>query len=104
MNSQMITLEQESYWDHVNSNDCLVVFHKTKCPNCKVLLKVMEKCKLSQPEIQMACINSEENELIVKELEVSRVPSILVYKNGEVKARKAGILKPAELAALFFSA
>lgn len=104
MNSQMITLEQESYWDHVNSNDCLVVFHKTKCPNCKVLLKVMEKCQLSQPEIQMACINSEENELIAKDLEISRVPSILVYKNGEVKARKAGLVKPAELTTLFFNA
>ncbi|WP_163338000.1 thioredoxin family protein [Desulfopila sp. IMCC35008] len=104
MDSQIITLQEDNYRDHVQANDCLVVFHKSKCPNCKVLLKVMDKCKASHPDIAMACINSEENDVIVKELEVSRVPSILVYKKGDVAARKAGIMKPIELAELYLSA
>ncbi len=104
MNSNIITLQEDNYRDHVKANDCLVVFHKSKCPNCKVLLKVMDKCKASHPDIEMAYINSEENEMIMKELEVNRVPSILVYKNGVVAARKAGIMKTVELADLYLSA
>lgn len=104
MENTIVTLEDETFWDHVQTNDCLVVFHKTKCPNCKVLLKVMDKCKLSHPEIEMACINSEENERVLKKLEVTRVPSILVYKQGEMLAKKSGIMKPVELAALYLNA
>lgn len=104
MDSTIVTLQENNYWDHVKSNDCLIVFHKPKCPNCKVLLKVMDKCKLSHPEIEMACINSEENQTVLKELDLTRVPSILVYKNGKILAQKSGIMKPIELAALYLNA
>lgn len=104
MNSTTVTLQEDTYAEHVKANDCLVVFHKSKCPNCKVLLKVMEKCKLSHPEIEMACINSEENREILTQLEVTRVPSTLVYKNGALLAKKPGVMKPVELAALYLNA
>lgn len=104
MDSSIVNLQEETFGGYVKTNDCLVVFHKPKCPICKVLLKVMEKCKLNYPEIQMACINSEENEIIIEHLEVSRVPSILVYKQGELLVRKSGIMKPAELAELYLEA
>ncbi len=104
MDNSIVTLQEDNYKDHVQTNDCLVVFHKSKCPNCKVLLKVMDKCKASHPDIAMACINSEENESVVKELDVSRVPSVLVYKGGKIAARKAGIMKPVELADLYITA
>lgn len=104
MDNTIIMLQEDSYADHVKANDCLVVFHKSKCPNCKVLLKVMDKCKVSHPEIAMACINSEDNKDILTQLEVTRVPSTLVYKNGELLAQKSGAMKPTELAALYFDA
>ena len=81
MEGSIVTLQEENFGDYVKINDCLVVFHKPRCPNCKVLLKVMEKCKLNYPEIRMARIDSEENKSVVEQLDVSRVPSILVYKN-----------------------
>lgn len=104
MSSIIVTLQEDTYAEYVKANDCLVVFHKNKCPNCKVLLKVMDKCKLSHPEIEMACINSEENEAILTQLEVTRVPSTLVYKNGELRDKKPGVMKPVELAELYLNA
>ena len=104
MDNSIITLQEDNFADHVKANDCLVVFHKNKCPNCKVLLKVMDKCKASNPEIAMACINSDENEAILKQLDLTRVPSTLVYKNGELLDQKPGVMKPVELAALYINA
>lgn len=101
MNDQITTLNQETFGDFVKINNCAVVFFKSKCPNCKVLLKVMEKCKAVRPKITMACISSEADELVAKELDISRVPTVLIYKGGELKARKTGIMKPIELEALY---
>ena len=104
MSDQINTLSEQSFDDFVKSNDCAVVFFKSKCPNCKVLLKVMEKVKAAAPAITMACISSEEEENVAKELDISRVPTVLIYKDGVEKVRKTGILKPVELEALYINA
>jgi len=104
MEGSIVHLHEQNFEDYVENTDCLVVFHKPRCPNCKVLLKVMEKCRVKHPEIQMACIDSEENKSVVEQLEVSRVPSILIYKEGALVVRKSGIMKPAELAELYLQA
>ena len=104
MSDQITTLSEQSFDDFVKRTDCAVVFFKSKCPNCKVLLKVMEKVKVAAPAITMACISSEEEESVAKGLDISRVPTVLIYKGGVEKARKTGILKPAELEALYINA
>lgn len=101
MNEQITILTEETFGGYVQENDCMVTFFKSKCPNCKVLLKVMEKVKAKQPDIIMAAISSEEDEAVAKELDVSRVPTVIVYKGGEAKVRKTGIMKPPELEALY---
>lgn len=101
MESSIRSLSADGYREHVRANDCLVVFHKKKCPNCKVMVKVVEKCLAADPQFPAALVDSEENEALARELEVNRVPSLLVYKSGELKATRTGILKPAEVQNLF---
>lgn len=104
MSDLITTLSEHSFDDFVKNNDCVVVFFKSKCPNCKVLLKVMEKVKAATPTITMACVSSEEEESVAKEFDISRVPTVLIYKDGMEKARRTGILKPVELEALYNNA
>jgi thioredoxin-like negative regulator of GroEL len=101
MNEKITLLTRERFGDFVKRNDCAVVFFKSKCPNCKVLLKVMEKCKVNRPEIIMACISSEDDEAIATKFAVNRVPTVLIFKDGEEKARRAGIMKPIEFEAFY---
>ncbi|MCB2214958.1 thioredoxin family protein [Desulfofustis glycolicus] len=104
MEEKITLLNRESFGEFVKNNDCLVAFFKSKCPNCKVLLKVMEKCKAGRPEIAMACISSEDEEAVARMLAIGRVPTVLVYKGGEEKTRKSGVMKPAELEDLYLRA
>jgi len=104
MESSIQSIDSESFTEHVTTTDCLVVFHKKKCPNCKVMVKVVEKCIAADPDFPAALIDSEENAALAEELEVTRVPSLLVYKSGELKVSKSGILKPAEVQNLFLQA
>lgn len=101
MSEQITILTEESFNNFVKENECIVTFFKSKCPNCKVLLKVMEKVKAKQPDITMAAISSEEDAGVAERLDVSRVPTVLVYKGGEIKVRKTGIMKPVEIEALY---
>lgn len=104
MHEQITMLNEETYEGYVSETDCMVIFFKSKCPNCKVLLKVMEKVKARQPDISMAAISSEDDEAVATEQDISRVPTVLVYKGGKAMARRTGVMKPPELEALYAGA
>lgn len=104
MTSDFIKLSETNYVDFVKENDGLVVFYKNRCPNCKVLMKVMEKCLAGHPDIKMAEVDTEENSNLLEDLQILRVPTILVYKGGGIKARKTGVMKPVELTSLYYDA
>ena len=104
MNTHFQPLRKDTYSEYIKNNDCLIIFFKERCPNCKVLMKVMEKCSAAHPDMLMAEVDSEESGDLLDELDISRVPTILVYKKGAISARRAGVMKPAELAALYHEA
>lgn len=90
-------LNQDSYEKFVAENECIILVYKNKCPNCKVMAKVIEKSKVNLPSLVVGGLESVESADLVESLDAARVPTILVYKNGELKGRKVGIFKPAEL-------
>ena len=96
----MAILTAENFNSFTSSRDCLLLIFKNHCPYCKVLMAVIEKCLVSYPDLNVAGINSEENPTTLKELDVSKVPTILMYKQGSVTARRSGVMNPTELSAL----
>ena len=104
MFSHFRLLHKNEYLDYINNNHCLVVFIKKGCPNCKVLTKVMEKCASSHPDMLIAGVDADETSDLLEELNISRVPTALVYRNGGISASKAGVMNPAEVVSLYYGA
>lgn len=96
----MTILTADNFSSFTRSGDCLLLIFKNHCPYCKILMAVIEKCLLSNPDLNVAGINSEENPAILKEIDVSKVPTVLVYQEGRVSARRSGVMNPTELSAL----
>jgi len=94
--------EKTDFYSFVEERDSLVVFIKNECPNCKVLLKVIEKCISSHPDMVIAKVHAEGNDDLLEELDISRVPTILLYKNGEISARRSGVMKPVEMISFYY--
>lgn len=97
-------LSPETFASFTITNDCLVIFFKHHCPNCKVLMKVLEKCLAQHPDLIIAGVNTEENQSLMENIGVSKVPTVLVYKKGKPAARKSGIMNPTELMSFYFAA
>ncbi len=81
----------------VANNDGIIVFHKTLCPMCKVMGKVLLKTQEEDSSINIASIDSEADAPLLEKFGVDRVPSLVVVKGGEVKASHTGTLKPHEV-------
>jgi thioredoxin 1 len=81
----------------------LMLFYKKICPHCKALKKVVEKFSNAMPDGVIIQINSEENPGAMTELDISRVPTLLIFKNGEIKTRKAGLMNLRQMTALYQS-
>ena len=83
----------------------IILFHKKLCPHCLNMKKVIDKFTAAyKGEVAVMHIDSEENEKAMQALEVERVPTLLVIKQGKVSAKKTGLMNPKELKALYTSA
>jgi thioredoxin 1 len=96
----MTVLDSESLGRFTVGKNCLLLVYKKICPHCKELKTVIEKCLPAYPDLAVAGIDSEENLSVLKDLGVSKVPTVLIYKDGVPAARRAGVTNPSELSAL----
>ena len=104
MIDKMTILSKETFESFTSKNDCVVMFFKHHCPNCKVLMKVFEKCLAQHPDLAIAGVDTEKNQSIMEDLSVSKVPTVIAYKDGNPVARKSGIMKPTELMSFYLDA
>jgi thioredoxin 1 len=100
MLDKMTILDSKNFSSFTFSKDCLLLIYRNKCPHCKVLMTVIEKCLPAYPDLVIVGLNSEENPSVLKDLNVSKVPTVLIYKNGAPAARRSGVMNPSELSAL----
>ena len=76
----------------------LVEFWSHSCQPCKVLEPHLATIAQQHQELLVVKINSDENELLAKDLGVQLLPTLFIYQDGEEKRRMVGFDKPEELA------
>ncbi len=82
----------------------IVLFYKKLCPNCKALEKMLDKFFAANPSITRWRVDSEEAIEAMKNFAVERVPTILILKDGQVAARKVGLINLKEMSDFYRSA
>lgn len=102
MYEKLEQLNSENITEFTKANNCIALVYKERCPNCKVMAKVLiTKCLTQNENIVLAGINSMESEELVDSLDAARVPTMLFYKDGELVGKKVGIIKPAEILSFY---
>jgi len=104
MATDIMELSDGEFKSALAENDGIVLFYKKICPHCKALKKVIEKVSAANPELTVMQIDSEENPAAMAGLEISRVPTLLIARDGNITARKSGLFNARELTTLIQTA
>lgn len=95
-------LDQATYRDTLNtSQKAVLIVFKELCPHCRNMEKVLEKFTASNPDVLVYGLDIEKDAEAAAELGASRAPTLLVIKEGQVRAVKAGLMNPREFKTFF---
>ena len=97
-----ITITNKNFDQEVLASDkpVLVDFWATWCGPCRMLAPIVEEIAESRSDIKVGKVNvDEEGELAVR-FGISSIPTVMVFKNGELTAQSVGYRPRAEIESL----
>jgi thioredoxin 1 len=91
--------KHESFDSLINCDvPVLVDFHATWCGPCKTLAPILEQVKITLGNsIKIIKIDIDKNPVLASNLNVSGVPTLMVFKGGKLTARKSGVIPAQEI-------
>ena len=69
----------------------LVDFNAEWCPPCQALHPILEELAEERDDFKIVAVDVDEEEELASEFEVSTIPCLLVFKDGEEIDRRVGL-------------
>lgn len=94
----------ENFKDIINGNQLtLVDFFATWCGPCKQMHPVLEQLKASEGEnLRIIKLDVDKNEALASAYRIQSVPTLMLFRNGELLWRQSGTMSLADLKALLY--
>lgn len=94
----------EKFNDIINGNQLtLVDFFATWCGPCKQMHPVLEQLKASEGEnLRIIKLDVDKNEALASAYHIQSVPTLMLFRNGELLWRQSGAMSLADLKALLY--
>ncbi len=93
MSEKIVTLDDATFDEHVKASDrpVLVDFWAEWCGPCKMIAPILEEIAEEQAgKLEVAKVNIDDNLAVTRRYDVMSIPSLLLFKDGELKARLIG--------------
>jgi thioredoxin len=93
MSGRIVELDDATFDEHVKGSDVpvLVDFWAEWCGPCKVITPVLEEIAEEQAgRLQISKLNIDDNLDVPRRFDVMSIPTLILFKDGEPKARLIG--------------
>ena len=92
-------LNDSNFNEFTNEGISLVDVWAPWCGPCKTIGPVIDKLSsdYKDSEVKFGKLNADDNSEIVRNLGVRNIPTILIYKNGEIVDRTVGMVSEGQL-------
>lgn len=76
----------------------LVDFYATWCGPCRMMHPVLEQLKKELGDsIRIVKVDVDKNEAVAMQMRIQSVPTLMIFKEGEMKWRQSGVMPSSEL-------
>lgn len=91
-------LNIDNFESKIKGKNVIIDFYAVWCPPCKVLNKKLQEYNIVKPEnVNIYKINIDDEPLITKKYGITRLPSLVYFKDGEAQKTIVGIQSVDEL-------
>lgn len=106
MSENILAVTDDSFEQSVIKSDqpVLVDFWAEWCGPCKMIAPILEEvAKDYAGRLKIAKVNVDENSEVPKKFGIRGIPTLILFKNGNVEATKVGALSKSQLTAFLDS-
>lgn len=93
---KIIEADESNFLELINGEKVLVDFFATWCGPCRMLAPVLDEIAEERSGVTIVKVDVDKCEKIAREFGIMSVPTLLLFKNGEVVAKNTGYV-PKEL-------
>jgi len=104
MTTNAVELTPSTYGDFIKNDLVLVDVYAVWCGPCKQISPIVDQISLDFIEkLQVGKLNADDNKDILVELGVRNIPTLILFKNGEIIERSTGMTSLEKLTELINS-
>jgi len=92
-----LEITEYNYNDFKSEGVSLLDIHAVWCGPCKIISPIIDQISQERPNIKVGKMDADENKDLVARLGIRSIPTILVFKDGEVVERKVGSITKLEI-------